>query len=522
MESEVKLPEGYEIIEDEPKEAVEPLPEGYEIVEEPKEEELFKDVIGEQLPQEQDDEAFSAELERRGELGTAEALRGLFSGASLGLTEHIPGLKTGKNAAAETGEVVGSFVPLTQFLKGSEKLYKLAQKSPYFKKTLGALGNLTGAFLGGAAYETSKEIIKGELPDTNTVLEHGTEWALLDGALRAAGATGKFGVELLKKARKTKKPEWKLVNEVYNGLKEQGIDVGKDSRVEAKAFSILEDIGKETPKARTTRKEVKPQKIESAQKAVDELSEPILPEAQKESLNVNRIVEDVERKAIDERIASVGKQTVDDAALGKQIQEGVTEAKDAAKSQYKPLYNEVEGKARNIVAKPETTARAAGNLIKAMEELKTQTPGYSGVIKTLENVLEDVGYHVQRNKAGAIEHIIQKGEPTLDKLIELGRRLNEVVEYDVLDRTVKAKINPIVKAVKEDIRQSLKAVDEDLLASWELAEESFGVNAKKFGRDFIRKIRGNQALEAIPKSIESATALNDLRAVLPGSQMRDV
>lgn len=528
MDTEVILPEGYEVIEEEN----EALPEGYEIV---REESPYKDVVSKELRSKGYEPDFSEELERATEYGQSQFLKGVKKGATdiipkplqgpLGLfPEPEPG-----NPSGMAGEFVGSTLPISQYLKGSNYLYNLAQKSPYFKKTLGALGNITGAFLGGAGYEASKDIAKGELPDVNTILEHGTEWAILDAALRTAGATGSFAVRLLTKAKETGKPEWKLVNEVYNGLKEQGIDVGKDSRIEAKALSILEDIGKKEVTPRNLKEPPKPPKavdqvkVKSMQESVDELAEPILPEAQKENLNVNRIVEDVERKGIDDRISSIGRKATDDAALGETIQRGVNDARDAAKAQYKPFYDEVEERASSIIAEPKTTASVAGNLIQILEELKTRPAGYSTVINNIENVLKDIGYTVQRNKAtGEIEQIIQTGQPGLEKLIELGRRLNEVVEYDVLDRTVKDRINPVARAVKNDIRESLRAVDEDLLASWELAEQSFGINAKKFGRDSIRKIRGNQALESIPKTIESSTALNDLRAVLPPSQMRDV
>lgn len=519
MESEVELPQGYEIVEEETPE----LPKGYEIV---GEEMPYVDTVSQNLREQGVEPDASEEFERAAERGNVHATKGLISGLTFGLSEHVPGLKTEPNAATTTGELIGSVAPIEKFLKGSEYLYKLAQKSPYFKKTLGALGNLTGAFLGGAGYESAKDIAKGELPSMEKVLEHGAEWALLDGALRAAGAGGSFAVSLLKKSRATKQPEWKIVNEVYNGLREQGVDVAKDARIEAKALSILEDIGQPS-KPKGIYREVKPKKIEEMNKSVENLSEPILPEAKPEELNINRVVEDTERKAIDERIASVGRRAADDAQLGKEVQEGINTAREAAKAEYKPFYNEVEEGARHITANPQSTARVAGNIILALEEIKTSPTGYSTVIKNLEDILGDIGYQIQRTKApkgqkGQIELIVQNREVPLSRLTELGRRLNEVVEYDVLDKTVKDRLKPVVRAVKNDIRESLGAVNEDLLASWELAEEAFGVNAQKFGRDSIRKIRGTQAHEAIPKMMESATGLNDLRAVLPPAQMKDV
>lgn len=518
MESQVELPQGYEIVEEEKQE----LPEGYEVVGEAPE---YTDVVSKNLREQGYEPDFSEELERASEHGQRQFWLGFKKGATDIVPKPLQGAigllpEPEPGFAASAGEFAGSTIPISQYLKGSKVLYNAAQKSPYFKKTLGALGNLTGAFLGGAGYEASKDIAKGELPDVNTVLEHGAEWALLDIALRAAGAGGSFAVNLLKKSKETGQPEWKVVNEVYNTLKEQGVDVSKDARIEAKALSVLEDIGKETPK--DLRKTVTPKKVESMQKSVDDLAQPI-PEPQPESLNVNRVVEDVERKAIEDRIASVGKESIDEAALGGKVQKGIEKAKKLAKEEYKPYYDVVEQETASIVADPTSTARVAGELIQVLEELKTRPAGYSTVINTIEDVLKDIGYVVQRDKStGAIEHILKETEPSLNKLIELGRRLNEVVEYDVLDRTVKDRINPVVRAVKNDIKEALGNVSEDLRASWELAEEAFGVNARKFGRDSIRKIRSNQSLENIPRTVESATALNDLRAVLPPAEMRDV
>src|SRR5690242_14539936 len=157
--------------------------------------------------------------------------KGALSGLTLGATEHIPGLKPQEGELlGGVGEVGGSLIPITGIYKVfGHGLGKIASKSPVFKRSLGVLANLTGAALAGGTYEGAKHTIKeGELPSANQVMEHGFEWALLDTALRGAGAVGAFGVGILKAARKTKQPEWKVVNEVYNTLKEQGVDIATD------------------------------------------------------------------------------------------------------------------------------------------------------------------------------------------------------------------------------------------------------------------------------------------------------
>lgn len=486
-------------------------------------EEPYRDVVSENLRAQGYEPEFSEELERAGEAGIAEAYRGLLSGASLGITENIPGLKPGEGFSAKTGEFIGSVLPI-DFLATQigKPLLNVAKKSPYFKRTVQALANITGIGLAGGTYEAGQKITKEhELPSVNEVLEHGFEWAALDAILRAGGKAGSFAVELAKTARKTKKPEFKLVNEVYTELKQQGIDVGKDKRAGAKALSILEDISKEKPTKGEVRK-VSEKQFKEMDNSLDQLSEPILPEAKEPNLNVNNAVENIENAEVRAKIDSVGRRAVDDADLGKDIQKSVNDAREASKAEYKPFYDEVEEGSRFITTTPKETAKVSGELIKGLEELRTSPTGYKTVIKTIEDVLQDAGYQIQRSKSGEIESIIQSTEVPLSKMLELGRRLNEVVDYDVLEFSIKDRLKPVVRAVKSDIRSALEGADEDLLAAFELAEKAYAMRASKFGRESIRKIRGTQALENIPKQLESATALNDLRAVLSGKEMQNV
>jgi|SRR5215207_443345 len=450
--------------------------------------------------------------------------KGALSGLTLGATEHVEALKPQEGELlGGVGEVVGSAIPITGVYKVfGHGLGKVAAKSPVFKKSLDYLAHLTGAALAGGTYEGAKHAIKeGELPSANQVMEHGFEWAAIEAALRGAGAVGAFGVGVIQAARKTKQPEWKVVNEVYNALKEQGVDVATDKRAGAKAMSILEDMGQAKPAKGEVRK-VEPKKIEKANESIGELSKPILPEAQEEAININAMVENAEAQELQGKIDRVGRRTVDDAELGKEIQTGINDAKEAAKQQYKPFYDEVEEGVRNIATTPKETARIASDLLPVLEELRTKPAGYSNVINTLENVLKDAGYVIQRAESGVIESIIQEKEIWMDKLTELGRRLNEIIDYDVLDKTIKDRLRPVVKAVKRDIRSGLEAANPDLLTAFELAEESYAANAKKFNRESVRKIRGTQATDKIPKQFESATALDDMRAVLSPKQMQNV
>ncbi len=458
--------------------------------------------------------------------------KGALSALSFGGSEKIPGLKQEKGELlGGFGELVGSLAPIGAFAKGAYQALRFfsypvraaAKNSPTLLRGIDALTGITSMGLAGGAYHTAETVVKeGELPSTNDVLKHGFEWAALDGALRGALKAGEFAYSVAKTAKKTSQPEWKVVNDVLTEMKEQGVDIKTSDRTAAKAMSIIEDMAEgKAPEGKTVR-EVKPKQFKEMDNALDQLAEPILPEAREPTTSVNTLVENMEEKAIRNEIDSVGRRALDDAELGREVQEGVIRAREQARAEYKPFYDEVEEGARYITTNPQRTAREAGQLVQVLEELRTRPSGYSTVINALEDVLQDAGYVVQRAENGAIELIVQESEAPLTRLLELGRRLNEIAEYDVLDRTIRDRINPIARAVKQDIRSALGAYDKDLLASFELAEEAFAINAEKFGRDSIRKIRKGEALEAIPKALESATGLNDLRAVVQPSTMKNV
>lgn len=458
-------------------------------------------------------------------------VKGVVSGVSLGASEHIPGFKPEEGEyLGGFGQAVGSAIPISLYTKAfGYPLKAIASRSPYFKQSLNALAGITSVGLAGGAYHGTEHIIKhGELPSTNDVLKHGFEWAALDAGLRGIFKVGEFAYEVGKTAKKTSQPEWKIINETLNELKDQGVDINTSERTAAKAMSIIEDMAEgKKPKERIQQRTVTEKKFKQMDESVEQLAEPILPEAQEAKLNVNNIVEDVEGKAVQKRIDSVGRRAVEDSELGEEVQKGINKAKEDAKAQYKPFYDEVENGSIAVTTTPKFSAQSAGDLILTLEHLKTRATGDTSLVSSVESVLEDLGYLVQRakgpkGKKGPIELILQKEEVPMPRLMSLGRKLNEMVHYDSLDKVATDKLKKVVLDIKKDIREGLGKYDPDLLAAFELAEDSFAVNAEKFGRDSIRKIRGTEALEAIPKSLESATALKDLRAIVQPSTMKNV
>src|SRR5580693_7692672 len=200
MAEEIKrtpLPEGFKLKKKEEPDRT-PLPEGFKL--KPKHQgrpEEVRDVVGEELAAAGVED--ENELERAAELGTAEGMRGLISGATFGLSKHVPGLKPGENRAANTGEFIGSFLPLSGLMKVFEgPVMKLAAKSPILQRQLGSLGIMFGV---GAASKGLETVAKGEIPSADELLEHGIEWAALDAILQTAGVGGRFAKGLLSRSK---------------------------------------------------------------------------------------------------------------------------------------------------------------------------------------------------------------------------------------------------------------------------------------------------------------------------------
>lgn len=548
MAEEIKrtpLPEGFKLKKKEEPERT-PLPEGFKL--KPKHQgrpEEVRDVVGEQLTAAGIED--ENELERAAELGTAEGMRGLISGATFGLSKHVPGLKPGENPAATTGEVLGSFLPLSGLMKVFEgPAMKLAAKSPILQRQLGSLATMFGV---GAASKGLETVAKGEIPSADELLEHGIEWAALDAILQTAGVGGRFVKGLLSRSKQTGIPRKDILNRTIKQLEESGVDMTNAEAVSAKALQILEapvtqaeqaagiQIAKQEPTkaAEVAQEALKPEKVTpkdlKTRKITDEpvnrltkesvvLAEPYQPE----KMDFSKEAEELERNFVQVEIESAGPRAATEEELGTNIKEDIETQLKERKDEYRPFYKQAQEASETIQHSPKGTAKEAGNKLKEMSRLKTKPAGYESVLTSLENVLSDAGFVIQREggkKKGAIEQIIQEKQVPVSDTIELARRLNEMIDYEAIEPTVKDALKSVVRAAKRDIREGL-AANPDALAAFELAEEAHARTASRFSKDSIRKVRGQGASEKIGKMIESPSMLGDLREVLSPEQMMQV
>lgn len=104
-----------------------------------------------------------------------EISKGAASGATLGLSEYVPGLETKGDLASGIGEFAGETIPISGLSKLFVKpLVNIAKKSPKYKTALESFARLTGMTALGTVYGGTKDAIKtGEMPTREDLLKHG-------------------------------------------------------------------------------------------------------------------------------------------------------------------------------------------------------------------------------------------------------------------------------------------------------------------------------------------------------------
>lgn len=539
------------IIEEE-EEAQEVAPKSKWIIEDevPKKPSRVKiDVVSDELRNAGYEPDASEEFERAAERGQAEGTRGIISGASGGVSEHIPGLDTEDNIASTTGKLAGSVLPITGISKAvgavgakvfSKPLMNLAAKSPVAAKALNAFGNIVGAGATGATYEAGTTLAKGEMPSVEDVTKHGAEWAALDAILQTLGLGGRFAKALLTKSKEVAKPSAEVLNETINTLKKQGVDFSEPERASALALSILEKPAAQATKAvkpaqkseavarmerdagikqkvRDIQDKNVPVKISELHNDIAPLAEPYIPE----NLNAIEIAEETGNKALNDRISTVSQRASTEQELGKNIQEDLKVRLQEAEDLYKPAYDLAEEAGSTIYHVPLNTSKTAGTILEKIQGMKTNPEGYKKVVSSIENILEDAGFNIEKDASGKVVQIVSEKEIPTDKIMELGRRVGKLINYETIDKSIVDQLKPIQQAIKQDIRAALREKPE-ALELWNEAERQFGETAQKFGRDSIRSIRKLEATEKAANLIKNPTTLSDLKNTLSEPQYAQV
>jgi hypothetical protein len=511
------------------------------------------------------------------------AISGASLGLSEGIgLEHTEGEQAGFERGQVIGSFLPYSKLINTF---TGPLIKLAGKSPVFTRQLGSLAEILGVGAAGATGRAAEKAFQGEMPSAEDLLEHGAAWAALDAGLKAIGGSAVLADRLLFASAKQGKPSFEVLNGIMNELRASGEDFTVPERVAAKAMSILEQepleavgqgfkakphvgnaeeiaaleaakpveaglrptLGRQLPPGAPgagglaageakpgvafegfipkvepisptdlrTRK-ISPDTIQRVNKEAVALSEPYAPD-----IDFTAEAESLAKTGVEDRIDQYATRAFTEEELGTGIKQDIEQGLKKEKAEYKPFYDQAKDKAKQIFVAPIELGNKILDKLQHVSRLETKPPGYDQVIKTLERSLKDLGYSIEKDAAGEIVNIVSAKDVSVEQMMELGIRLNEIIDFQALEPTVQNVLKGIVKDVKAEIRAGLAEVP-DALAAFELAEKEHARVAKKYGSDAIRRIRTTEAGEKIAAQIMNPTTLQNLKATLTPAQYQQV
>jgi len=494
-------------------------------------EELYSDPVSEKLRAagiEPDDE-----FDRAAAAGLVEGGKDVLSGATMGLSEYVPGLKTKDNAASLVGKTAGAFLPIEASLTAGKKLVaepiaKLATKVPMIEKQVAGFGRLMGLATGGGTYGAVEEAIKDEKPpSTEDFLMHGATWAAIDLALGALGWTGRFAKGLYDAAKKTGSTRTELLNKTAQELIAAGVDATNPERVAAVAMTSIEapmekvavQEGEQIAKQAIDLKDkkVSPQVFDKVK-----VKEPksYIPK----EFDAVEVLEQQSNKAIDESIEAIGERAPSEKQLGENIKADLDANMKKLEDEYTPAYElaEEEGQFKfKKTNEPSKTATLGKEIIENIEAFSTTKAGSLDVLESVENVLQDVGFKIVRDAEGKLQEVLSTKEVSASKLMELARRLNSNIKYGSLDKKAQDMLKPLVQAIKQDAKTAL-GEGSNALEMYEKAEADFAKKSNVYGKESIRKIRKMKAGERVAEIIRKPSALADLKEAVSPQQFSQI
>ena len=346
---------------------------------------------------------------------------------------------------------------------------------------------LTGMGTTGAAVNAAESLSKGELPSPSSMGEHGVIWAAIDAALMRAGKIGSFGAQFVKALRNYKGGEEELAAEVSKRVKASGVNMQDTEAVANAADKALADIEAEF-KFPKRAEEVAYEEALAKQEAEKEA----FTRAEKEKLTQHEQMQQDVTQRMEEFKPMESKESA-----GKAIQQDIEAQRAKAREAEGELYNPIQEASSGIQVNTKAPQSVAKKVLQDVGQVKVTPTGYTNVKGHIQDVVADL-----------------EGPITLSKLIEVGRRLNKIIDYEVLEPHVKNLLKPIKNSVKKEIGNVLAKENKSLFNKWVKAEAMHADNAQKFGTDAIRKIRGEESVEKIAAKASAPTPLKEMKQIL--------
>jgi hypothetical protein len=470
--------------------------------------------------------------------------KGVLSGLSAGWSEAIPGLKTEEGAESTGGQVAGAALPLGWLAKGiTWPLKAAASLSPKFVKPLGYFANLLGISAAGGLYEgleesAEKSIEAGEFipPSPETIVEQGAKWAALDTALNALGLGARFAKALYNKSAELKIPASQLLEDLTGSI-------GKTDKLAQEALAKLEDktisqIEKEAANVQKTEdfstlaldrrlaeqaKDIRNKKIKAEDLTKLESSstpKPYLPG----EFQAVEIAENVINEDLVNRIESISQRAPSEKQLGENIKQDVERIIESNKKETDSLYEIAKKGEEGKFPKLQKTADAIVEAINKIESggLNLTPEGYNKANKQLRDTLTDLGYGIETDANGKIIRAVEGSRQPLSKVIEVKKRLNNIINYDLLETSAGDFLKKPAYELRGDIRKGFGSKNSKARKAFEEAESKFGEFAEKKGKKSIQSIRTSQKPESISKTIKTPSGLADVKEVVSKEQFAQI
>ena len=491
----------------------------------------------------------------QGLAGFTRGPRSALSSFTLGLSEKIPGLElTPQDYANMTAKEklvsFGASFPAIEFAMAkigvpiATKTAQWAAASPVGQSALAFLGKQLGVAATGASISGTEETIRsGELPSLESLAAHGATWSAIDTALSSLGKGGSYLSSLMKKKGSLDKA---TLIKLAEAAETEGVNLQDAKKVDefvTDFFSKLEEPSsldlssrKITPKEAdeyfadvVPRAKPLPESLDS-ESLIFKTEASYIPGSSDELLSLKSQVKPIEQpivtfeqgnKQTNQALNAFEQRAPSNQSFGKTIQDDIQAGINKAKAIFTPLYEVVQTGAEDISHSPKKTIDASYSLLDDLKSMETKPSGYQVVENAVENVLTDLG-HKKIPTSPGFPPYIHKEPVQVSKMIELKRRLNEIINYDVLDWEIKQRLEPIVKALREEINIALENASPDLKMAWRNAEEEYAKYAKTYKTKNMRQIRGQDKAERIASEVVSGTSLADLKKAVSPTAFKKV
>lgn len=192
------------------------------------------------------------------------------------------------------------------------------------------------------------------------------------------------------------------------------------------------------------------------------------------------------------------------------IAEDVENAYQKEREIYSNLYTEARKRAISVKFDPTESRNLAAKLVRTIKNVDTTAPGYETVGKALNTALSDMGVTIENINGQAK---VKTTPVTIDKLMDVGIRLGEIINYETLTPSIKDLLKPLVRNIKKDIRTGLRNQSPLGYTAFDKAEHAFGKTADRFGNDAIMKLRKTEVPEDLTNYFSSPSNYKRLKEV---------